>query len=198
MKKIFFIFLVLICYNANSSENVINNLKIVKKENENSKDLSGNAIECSDTVIHDENTLFHSQATIFFKTKNKAKFAISGFKTVSGEIELFEILIPGEVVNYKVLENKIVLNVDKIKNVYDPYGRWGRLLKPQLKKETKGQIWIWRKTLKMTNLAYFNEIKCRLVDTNDTQLFDKYYEFQKTLNKKLQKQKKDSESKNIL
>lgn len=31
MKKILFIFLVLICYNANSSENVINTLKIVKE-----------------------------------------------------------------------------------------------------------------------------------------------------------------------
>ena len=33
MKKILFIFLVLICFNANSTENVINTLKIVKKVN---------------------------------------------------------------------------------------------------------------------------------------------------------------------
>ena len=182
MKKIFIFFVITFIFSIQA----------------NAKDLSGNAINCLDTVTDDENTLFHSQATILFTEKNKANFAISGFKTVSGEIELFEILIPGEVVNYKVLEKKIVLKVDRIKNVYDPYGRWRRLLKPSLKKEIAGQIWIWRETLDMTNLAYFDGIKCDLVDANDPKLFDMYRKHQIMLDKMLQKQKEESESRNIL
>ena len=45
---------------------------------------------------------------------------------------------------------------------------------------------------------FFDVIKCKLVDENDIQLFDKYYKFQSINNKLLQKQKKDSESKNVL
>ena len=170
-----------------------------KKSNENPKDLSGNAIDCNkiqDYFKSEPNTKFHTQATILFKTNNKAKFAISKFKKVSGKIELFDILIPGEIVNYKVLDKKIVLKIDGIKNVYDPLGNWRKFAN---RKESKGEIWILRETLELTNLkGWFYDIKCKLVDANDIQLFDKYYEFQKTLNKKLQKQKKDSESRNIL
>lgn len=177
--------------------------KVVKKENENAKDLSGNAIDCNviqDSIKGDPNTKFHTQASILFKTKNKAKFAISGFKKVSGKIELFDILIPGEIVNYKVLDKKIVLKVDGIKKVHDPLGSWRRLLEYGFanKKETKGEIWIMRETLKLTNLMFFDGIKCKLVNANDIQLFDKYYKFQSINSKLLQKQKEESESKNIL
>ena len=169
----------------------------------NAKDLSGNTIDCNviqDSINGDKNTKFHTQASILNKKKNKAKFAISGFKKVSGKIELFDILIPGEIVNYKVLDKKIVLKVDGIKNVYDPLGTWGRLLELGFanRKETKGEIWILRETLELTNLMFFDGIKCKLVDANDIQLFDKYHKFQSINNKLLQKQKKDSESKNVL
>ena len=177
--------------------------KVVKKEKENPKDLSGNAIDCNviqDATNGDINTKFHTQASILFKPKNKAKFAISGFKKVSGKIELFDILIPGEIVNYKVLDKKIVLKVDGIKKVHDPLGSWRRLLELGFgnKKETKGEIWIMRETLELTNLIFFDGIKCKLVNANDIQLFDKYYKFQSINNKLLQKQKEESESKNIL
>lgn len=177
--------------------------KVVKKENENSKDLSGNAIDCNviqDAINGDINTKFHTQASILFKTNNKAKFAISGFKKVSGKIELFDILIPGEIVNYKVLDKKIVLKVDGIKKVHDPLGFWERLLELGFanNKETKGEIWIMRETLELTNLTFFDGIKCKLVNANDIQLFDKYYHFQSINNKLLNKQKEESESKNIL
>ena len=161
------------------------------------KDLSGNAIDCQ--VIHIGS--FHTHATILFETNNNAKFAVSGFKKVGEEIEFFDILIPGETVNYKVLDKKIILKVDGIKNVYDPIGSWRRLLKLGfgLKEENnKGEIWIWRETLELTNLPFFDGIKCELVDEDDTQLFDKYNNFQTILNKLLQKQKNESESKNIL
>ena len=169
--------------------------KVVKKKNENSKDLSGNAIDCNviqDSINGDKNTKFHTQASILFKTKNKAKFAISGFKKVSGKIELFDILIPGEIVNYKVLDKKIVLKVDGIKDVHDPLGDWRHM------KETKGEIWIMRETLELTNLIFFDGIKCKLVNANEIRLFDKYYNFQETNNKLLQRQKEESESKNVL
>lgn len=177
--------------------------KVVKKENENAKDLSGNAIDCNviqDSINGDTNTKFHTQASILFKTKNKAKFAISGFKKVSGKIELFDILIPGEIVNYKVLDKKIVLKVDGIKKVHDPLGSWRRLLELGFgnKKETKGEIWIMRETLKLTNLIFFDGIKCKLVNANEIRLFDKYYKFQSINNKLLQRQKEESENKNIL
>ena len=99
-----------------------------------------------------------------------------------------------------MLDKKIVLKVDGIKNVYDPLGTWGRLLELGFanRKETKGEIWILRETLELTNLMFFDGIKCKLVDANDIQLFDKYYKFQSINNKLLQKQKKDSEGKNIL
>lgn len=169
----------------------------------NAKDLSGNAIDCiaiQDSIHGENNIKFHTQTTILFIEKNRAMFAISGFKTVSNKIELFDILIPGEIVNYKVLEKKIVLEVDKIKNVFDPLGSWRRLLELGFanKKETKGEIWIMRETLKLTNLIFFDGIKCKLVNANEIRLFDKYYKFQSINNKLLQRQKEESENKNIL
>ena len=169
----------------------------------NAKDLSGNAIDCiaiQDSIHGENNIKFHTQTTILFIEKNRVMFAISGFKTVNNKIELFDILIPGEIVNYKVLEKKIVLEVDKIKNVFDPLGSWRRLLELGFanKKETKGEIWIWRETLELTNLMFFDGIKCQLVDANDPQLFDKYDKHQIMLDKMQQKQKEESESKNIL
>ena len=169
----------------------------------NAKDLSGNAIDCiaiQDSIYGEDNIKFHTQTTILFIEKNRVMFAISGFKTVNNKIELFDILIPGEIVNYKVLEKKIVLEVDKIKNVFDPLGSWRRLLELGFanKKETKGEIWIWRETLELTNLMFFDGIKCQLVDANDPQLFDKYDKHQIMLDKMQQKQKEESESKNIL
>ena len=79
-------------------------------------------------------------------------------------------------------------------------GSWRRLLELGFanKKETKGEIWIWRETLELTNLMFFDGIKCQLVDANDPQLFDKYDKHQIMLDKMQQKQKEESESKNIL
>ena len=45
---------------------------------------------------------------------------------------------------------------------------------------------------------FFDGIKCQLVDANDPQLFDKYDKHQIMLDKMQQKQKEESESKNIL
>ena len=106
---------------------------------------------------------------------------------MDGEIDEFDILKTGEIVNYKVHDWKIVLKVKGIKSFY-----WDR-------KEVEGEIWIKRENLELMNLMFFYDfIKCKLVDANDTQLFDKYNEFQSINNELLQKQKKESESKNIL
>tara|TARA_Y100000389_G_C17291978_1_gene428508 strand:+ start:281 stop:793 length:513 start_codon:yes stop_codon:yes gene_type:complete len=170
MKKIIILCCILIFSNANSSE----------------KDLSGNALDCYiNTNISDYTVDTH--VSILFETKKKAKFAISSFKIVDGEIDEFDILKTGEIVNYKVHDWKIVLKVKGIKSFY-----WDR-------KEVEGEIWIKRENLELMNLMFFYDfIKCKLVDANDTQLFDKYNEFQSINNELLQKQKKESESKNIL
>ena len=170
MKKIIILCCILIFSNANSSE----------------KDLSGNALDC---YLRTDISLFTADTyvSILFKTKKKAKFAISSFKIEDGEIDKFDILKTGETVNYKVQDWKIVLKVKGIKKFY-----WDR-------EEVEGEIWIKRQNLELMNLMFFYEgIKCKLVDANDTQLFDKYNKFQSIYNEVLEKQKKESESKNIL
>lgn len=181
MKKIIFIFIISIFTNYSFA-----------------KDLSGNAVECFGKY---DKGFYDNEVTILFINKNKAKFAVTGYSKAGGEVAKFDLLIPGEEVNYKVLEKKIILKINKIKDFYDPHKIW------QGYKEfgfytpngtIKGEIWIWRETLKIQGFVITNGTSCSLVDANNPNLFDKYYEFQKTLNKKLKKYKKDSESKNIL
>jgi len=185
MKKIILIFLITIFTNYSFA-----------------KDLSGNAVECFGKY---DKAIFDSEVTILFINKNKAKFAYTGYYTgyseAGEEVAEFDLLIPGEEVNYKVLEKKIILKINKIKGFYDPHKFWQRFkengfLSPA--GQIKGEIWIWRETLKIQGFEIINATSCSLVDANNPNLFDKYYEFQKTLNKKLKNYKKDSESKNIL
>ena len=194
--------------------------KVVKKENENSKDLSGNAIDCYAKNTYERRTISatypkgykvntHYYATIKFLTKTKVKLAIAIVSdekterttdTVLSEKE-FQILLPEGTFTYEVREEAIVIKVTKnAKNLYDPFKYWKRLI------DKEGEeIKIWRKTLDIFDpvitgraIQAGNRMKCKLVDYDDASLFKKYSELNKILNKLLQKQKKESESKNIL
>ena len=171
---------------------------VKKKSNEDLKDLSGNAIECFGKY---DKGLFKNEVTIQFLSKNKAKYAVVGYAKVGGEISQFDLLITGEEVKYKVLEKKIILKIDKIKNFYDPHKIWQRYQEFGFYTNTDkiiGEIWISRETLKLRNLGMTKDTSCSLVDANKSHLFNKYYEYNNILNKILQKNKKESESKNIL
>ena len=194
--------------------------KVVKKENENSKDLSGNAIDCYAKNTYEmlsANAKYpsgykvntHYYATIKFLTKTKVKLAIAIVSdektertsdTPLSEKE-FRILLPGDTFTYKVKEEAIVIKVTKnVKNLYDPYEHWKYLI------DEKGEeIKIWRKTLDIFDpvitiraMREGNRMKCKLVDYDDSSLFREYSKLNKILNNLLQKLKKKSESKNIL
>lgn len=194
--------------------------KVVKKKNENSKDLSGNAIDCYAKNTYERRTKSatypngykvntHYYATIKFFTKTKVKLAIAIVSdekterttdTVLSEKE-FKFLLPEGTFNYEVEEEVIVIKVTKnTKNLYDPFKYWKRLI------DKRGEeIIIRRKTLDIFDpvitgraVQAGNRMKCKLVDYDDASLFKKYNELNKILNKLLQKQKKESESKNIL
>lgn len=194
--------------------------KVVKKENENSKDLSGNAIDCYAKNTYEmlsANAKYpsgykvntHYYATIKFLTKTKVKLAIAIVSdektertsdTPLSEKE-FRILLPGDTFTYKVKEEAIVIKVTKnVKNLYDPYEHWKYLI------DEKGEeIKIWRKTLDIFDpvitiraMREGNRMKCKLVDYDDSSLFREYSKLNKILNNLLQKLKKESESKNIL
>ena len=187
--------------------------KVVKKKNENSKDLSGNAVECykkkyrkyhgglgnpSFTV----NDYYH--ANIKFLTKTKVTFTLAIFSDekmdLKGNIiseKEFKILLPENTFKYEVREKVIVIKMkNNIQNLYDPSERLKYLVDKK-----RGEIWIWREDLKLIdpvitaqlNLAG-DPLGCKLVDFDDASLFEKYNEF----NNLLRNLKKDSKSKNIL
>ena len=184
------------------------------------KDLSGNAIDCYAKNTYERRTISatypkgykvntHYYATIKFFTKTKVKLAIAIVSdekterttdTVLSEKE-FKILLPEGTFTYEVGEEAIVIKVTKnTKNLYDPFEYWKRLI------DKEGEeIKIWRKTLDIFDpvitrraIQAGNRMKCKLVDYDDASFFKKYSELNKILNKLLQKQKKESESKNIL
>lgn len=150
------------------------------------KDLSGNAIDCKkveELNIGDD----HVEATIQFLTKNKVKFAYADFLRDNQGIKKFLALVQDKIFNYKVLEKKIVITVGDSKNIYDRKGLWKNRF------EDKGEIRINRETL---NSKYLKN--CKLVDANNPKLFHKYSDYKETLKQILQKEKKESESKNKL
>jgi hypothetical protein len=192
--------------------------KAVKKKNENSKDLSGNAIDCyakNTYKMRTPNAIYPSgynvninyHATIKFLNETKVKFALAivydektdgKTKNVISEKE-FEFLLPGDTFTYEVREKAIVIKITKdVKNLYDPSKDWNDLID-----DKGGEIKIWRETLDIfdpyiTYRAKNPRMKCKLVEYDDAYLFNKYREFNKVLNNLLQKLKKESESKNIL
>ena len=197
-----------------------NSKTVKKKSNKDPKDLSGNAIDCYAKNTYERRTISatypkgykvntHYYATIKFLTKTKVKLAIAIVSdekterttdTVLSEKE-FQILLPEGTFTYEVREEAIVIKVTKnAKNLYDPFKYWKRLI------DKEGEeIKIWRKTLDIFDpvitgraIQAGNRMKCKLVDYDDASLFKKYSELNKILNKLLQKQKKESESKNIL
>ena len=197
-----------------------NSKTVKKKSNKDPKDLSGNAIDCYAKNTYERRTISatypkgykintHYYATIKFFTKTKVKLAIAIVSdekterttdTVLSEKE-FQILLPEGTFTYEVREEAIVIKVTKnAKNLYDPFKYWKRLI------DKEGEeIKIWRKTLDIFDpvitgraIQAGNRMKCKLVDYDDASLFKKYSELNKILNKLLQKQKKESESKNIL
>ena len=180
MKKIIFIFIISFFTNYSFA-----------------KDLSGNAVECYGPYDRGQ---YIGEATILFINKNKAKFAVTGYSKAGVEFAEFDLLITGEEVNYKVLEKKIILKINTIKDFYDPHKIWQGFQEFGFYTQTdniRGEMWIWRETLDIHRFVITNDATCSLVDANNPNLFDKYYEYQKTLNKKLKKYK-EPKSKNIL
>ena len=146
----------------------------------NSKDLSGNAIDCYDLESYSVDV--HNHASVLFLNEKQAKFSLAVYFD-----EEFEILISGETFNYEVTKDKIILKSENIKNLYDPLGWWKRIVN-----ENKGEIKIWRQSLNMD--FYIKRIGCNLVDSGDSNIFKKYEKFQDNLDNLLKK----SKNKNIL
>tara|TARA_Y100000991_G_scaffold214059_1_gene200987 strand:- start:827 stop:1393 length:567 start_codon:yes stop_codon:yes gene_type:complete len=168
------------------------------------KDLSGNALDCYAQNIFKRmpdgyfpkgfKTKKHYHATIQFLTKNKIKFALAIFDDKSIENETkkiiadqeFHFLLQESTLNYKVTKSKIIIKgTDKVKDMHDPRRWWKRLVS-----EKKGEIWIWRENLNifdpiLTYRAKEPRMRCELVAFENKELFKKYKEFGKTLNRLL-------------
>ena len=182
------------------------------------KDLSGNAVDCYEKKIRALGTEsgkypagykvnIHYYATAKFLTQTKVKLAYAIVwdekihrqtgKVLSGKD--IEILLLENTFTYDVGEDLIIIDVKSdVKSLYDPYGRWKFFVDRR-----GGETLISRKTLEIEHPFIRSEagepqIKCKLVDYNNTSLFNKYNEFNKLLNYLLELEEDSKRKKNIL
>tara|TARA_B100000674_G_C37672732_1_gene837783 strand:+ start:280 stop:804 length:525 start_codon:yes stop_codon:yes gene_type:complete len=154
------------------------------------KDLSGNALECEGLSEKSSNYI-----AIQFLDENKSEFAFIKYinylilnkkteKLVKPKEPLFH--VKSEVIDYLVTEDKIIMKTKNLKSIIDPFDKW---------RESAGEMDIYRDNLEMD--TYIGGLKCKLVDYNNPNLFNKIFEGEIS-NPYINKFEKKSETKKLL